>query len=92
MMEIKCYAVITQFDMNPRQRLTDDALPPSGPIIHELYVEKAGSLTHARERAAALRGTYGWAYVAYVNADTDAFYNKEDAAAYAAQEASRASV
>ena len=79
-MEIKGYAVNTQYDCDPKRPQISDHSPPEGPLLHETYLEKAGSLDQAKARAAQLRNKFGWALVAYVSADTDSYYNKQESA------------
>jgi hypothetical protein len=85
-MEIKGYVVVTQFDTG---NWGNSYYRPDGPLVHETYMGKAATLEMARKRAKDLRGKFGWAYVAYVNVDTESFYNKEDAAEHAANLAAR---
>jgi hypothetical protein len=76
-MKLEFYCVVTERDSNfrfcaPGERLIE----PEGPLIHEQYPAKSGSLEQARERAAALNGRYGWAKVGKVVVDFSAPENQ----------------
>lgn len=79
--KLEFYAVVTQYDgeirsflRRERERSTKELGQvnfPEGPIIHETYVFKAGSLEAATRRAASMGDKLGWAKVARVILEMD---------------------
>lgn len=70
-MKIEFYAVVTEFDCH-----AIDADAATGPLLHEMYPLKTGTLEQARTRVKQLGNGYGWAKVARVTVDFDASENQ----------------
>jgi len=68
--KLEFFAVVTERDTS--RFCSGNDMTPSGPILHEMYIEKAGAEEAAKLRASQMRDTYGWSYVARVCVDTEA--------------------